>query len=40
LPEFLFVHEEFNKSGLLNRIDNYPGIRNMTGVLLGGKMAF
>ncbi|MDD4799674.1 MAG: hypothetical protein PHD28_01425 [Proteiniphilum sp.] len=26
-----FVHEEFNKSGLLNLIDNHLGIRNFTG---------
>ena len=26
-----FVHEEFNKSGLSNLIDNYLGIRNSTG---------
>ena len=25
-----FVHEEFNKSGLFNLIDNYLGIRNTT----------
>jgi len=30
-----FVHEEFNKSGLLDLIDNYLGIRNMTGYQYG-----
>lgn len=27
----LFIYEEFNKSGLLNLIDNHLGIRNFTG---------
>lgn len=26
-----FLHEEFNKSGLLNPVDNYLDIRNTTG---------
>ena len=30
-----FVHEEFNKSGLFNLIDNYLGIRNTTGYRYG-----
>ena len=30
-----FVHEEFNKSGLSNLIDNYLGIRNTTGYSYG-----
>lgn len=30
-----FVHEEFNKSGLFNLIDNYLGIRNTTGYSYG-----
>jgi len=30
-----FVHEEFNKSGLSNLIDNYLGVRNTTGYQYG-----
>ena len=30
-----FVHEEFNKSGLLNLIDSFLGKRNMTGYQYG-----
>jgi hypothetical protein len=30
-----FIHEEFNKSGLSNLIDNHPGTGNMTGYQYG-----
>jgi hypothetical protein len=33
-----FIHEEFNKSGLSNLIDNHPGTGNMTGYQYGGAL--